>query len=182
MAADAYECFLKAFKVLTEREGWGIQVRLAEELVITPRHINDILKERKRASLELQDRIARFFGMPYEEMLAMGRVMAESESGLPYFPYAEKVAPLPAHSIARAALIYQLAGEEVNLVGLRWFTEQAIEHLHPPGVDDYLAGRIGDRELYEEARKEVGRVETLVREHLEKKKKRGKRRSVLPKE
>ncbi len=171
MKTGAHDQFLAAFRALVDSAGWGAQARLARALDKTPRHINDIYKGRTGASLQLQEKIADFFGLSYEEMLRKGRELLEGIDTGKTFPYAGKVEHLSANSEARAALIYELTAADHGLTGLHWFTETAIKHARPPGVDAYLNKEIDDAGLYEEAEKEIQRMVTSIEANLEKRKK-----------
>lgn len=172
MKKTAHDYFLAAFRKLIEDAGRGTQRDISRRIGKSTTHINDVLKGRKRASQEMQEEISSYFGLNFEEMLGMGRNLLEhEEEGKIFFPYSGKVEHLPANTDARAALIYELTAADHGLTGLHWFTETAIKHARPPGVDAYLNKEIDDAGLYEEAEKEIQRMVTSIEANLEKRKK-----------
>lgn len=170
MKKTAHDYFLAAFRKLIDEAGRGAQKSLSLQTGKSTVHINDVLRGRKKASQEMQEEIASSFGLNFEEMLAMGRALLEEDEQA-FFPYTRQIEHLPQNSPARAAAIYRLTAEEFEITGLHWFTEPAIKHANPPGVDDYLNGKIDDLGLYEEAKKEIQRMVALIEAHLEKRKK-----------
>lgn len=75
---SVYSYWLAAFRVLTKPH--GSQVKIAQLTGVTPKYINDIIGERRGASLALQGRIASAFGLTYEKMLFIGRSDTETQT------------------------------------------------------------------------------------------------------
>lgn len=73
-----YTCWLTAFRTLTESH--GSQAKIAQLTGVTAKYINDIIAERRGASLKLQERIASALGLTYENMLAIGRSNSEQQT------------------------------------------------------------------------------------------------------
>ena len=65
--------FMAALKYLLEQQKRGAQVRLAEALEITPKYVNDIVKGRRTPGQDLQEKIAAFYGIRYEDFISFGR-------------------------------------------------------------------------------------------------------------
>lgn len=160
--------FQEALRAEIDRRPHGLQVELAQKCGVKPQYINAIYKGRKPGSETVRRKIADALGYGYEEFLEMGfDLLGESQPKV-VFLYADEVAHLAENSEERASKIYQLAGKEFGMEGLHWFTERAIRVVLPPGVQDYLDGKIDDIELFREARKELQRYIDLAEEHLRK--------------
>jgi transcriptional regulator with XRE-family HTH domain len=70
--------FGRALVFLLEKEGWGAQTRLAREKGIDRGYLNAIIQGRKTGSENVRSKIAEYFHMPYDEMLALGRRLLEA--------------------------------------------------------------------------------------------------------
>lgn len=74
--------FHAALTHLLAKEGRGAQSRLAREQNIDRGYMNAIAKGRKTGAEDLRTGIAAYFGMTYENMLALGRAILDGESVL----------------------------------------------------------------------------------------------------
>lgn len=75
MAGELQEIFVLALNYFFKKykEKGGTQNKLAMKLGITQSYISAVLNRRKKASIELQERLAELLYGPYEEFLAVGR-------------------------------------------------------------------------------------------------------------
>jgi hypothetical protein len=162
MTSNAYDHFIAAFERLVSDKGRGVQRRLAEALGIGPVHVNDVLKRRKRASQNLQERIGQFFGLGFEEMLALGRRIIEAESGLGRkLPFAEELSALEKGSMERYLHIYRKACEEAGLPELSHIMSRALN----PGsreYEEFRSAKLDDYELFHRAKEKISRVARLI--------------------
>jgi len=155
----AYDHFLAGFRALVDTEGWGVQARLARSVERTPRHINGIYKGKARAGLDLQESIATFFGLSYEEILAKGREILTA----PPKPARRDEKPVPfqdkldavGHNNKRAARL--IADEAARAVGYVHFMSAIIDSvgIYPPGWKEYLNDDISAYEFWEETKQYV---------------------------
>jgi hypothetical protein len=74
--------FHAALTHLLAKEGRGAQSRLAREQNIDRGYMNAIAKGRKTGAENLRTGIAAYFGMTYENMLALGRAILDGENVL----------------------------------------------------------------------------------------------------
>ena len=74
--------FHVALTHLLAKEGRGAQSRLAREQNIDRGYMNAIAKGRKTGAEDLRTGIAAYFGMTYENMLALGRAILDGENVL----------------------------------------------------------------------------------------------------
>ena len=70
---DSYEHFKAALQYFLEKQGRGIQKALATKLKVSQRHISEIKHGRANASVSLQGKIAAYFGMSFEDFIALGK-------------------------------------------------------------------------------------------------------------
>jgi len=109
---DAKKLFVEALKAKLKETGLT-QAELARRVGLTPRCINDILKGRRRGREETKERIARAFGMSYDEFLSYGRKIIET---IPEpFPGFEEVMRLPASE--RFFRVFELAAAHCGFEG-----------------------------------------------------------------
>ena len=75
MANDLQEIFLLALKYFYKKykDKGGTQNKLASKLGVTQSYVSAVLNNTKKASVELQERLANILYGPYEEFLAVGR-------------------------------------------------------------------------------------------------------------
>lgn len=71
------EQFRAALNFLLHQEGRGAQVRLAVAQNIDRGYLNAVIKGRKPGAEEIRLKVADHFGMTYEAMLTLGRVVQE---------------------------------------------------------------------------------------------------------
>ena len=69
--------FHAALTYLLTKEGRGAQSRLARQQNIDRGYMNAIAKGRKSGAEDVRTRIATHFGMTYEDMLTLGRMLLE---------------------------------------------------------------------------------------------------------
>ena len=77
---SAQEQFLAALDFLLKKEGFGSQTKLANAVGMKPNFVNNILKKRSPGPQDKKEKMANYFGMKYEEMLAFGRKLIEEEN------------------------------------------------------------------------------------------------------
>jgi hypothetical protein len=118
------------------------------------------------ASLDLQENIAAFFGLSYEEMLGRGRELLTSQSK----PARKDEKPVPfqdkldaaGHNNKRAARL--IADEAARAVGYFTFMTAIIDSvgIYPPGWQGYLNDEISAYDFWEETKQyvldQVGRL------------------------
>jgi transcriptional regulator with XRE-family HTH domain len=81
MAQSVTNQFQAALTHLLTQEGRGTQSRLAGQQKIDRGYLNAIVKGRKPGSEEVRAKIAGYFNMTYEDMLALGRgILSRSET------------------------------------------------------------------------------------------------------
>lgn len=81
MAQSVTHQFQAALAHLLAQEGRGAQSRLASQQNIDRGYLNAIVKGRKPGSEEVRAKIAGYFNMTYEDMLALGRgILSRSET------------------------------------------------------------------------------------------------------
>lgn len=73
------EQFRAALNYLLIQDGRGAQTRLADQLDIDRGYLNAIVRGRKNGAEGKRCQIAAHFGMVYEDMLALGRRILESD-------------------------------------------------------------------------------------------------------
>ena len=75
MKGDLHEIFILALNYLFKKykSKGGTQKRLAAKLGVSQSYISAVLNSTKKASIELQERLAEILYGPYEEFLAVGR-------------------------------------------------------------------------------------------------------------
>ena len=74
------DCFVAALQKKLKEQGHGSKKKLAVDVGISPNHLSDILAQRKNAGEKLKERIADTFTMSFEDMLVLGRRIAEGRS------------------------------------------------------------------------------------------------------
>jgi plasmid maintenance system antidote protein VapI len=74
------DCFVAALQKKLKEQGRGAKKKLAAHVGVSPNHLSDILAERKNAGQKLKERVADALGISFEEMLALGRHLIESQS------------------------------------------------------------------------------------------------------
>ncbi len=73
-------CFVAALQKRLKEQGRGSKKKLAADVSISPNHLSDILAGRKNAGQKLKERIAERLEMSFEDMLVLGRQIAEGQS------------------------------------------------------------------------------------------------------
>ncbi len=111
--SDAKKLFVAALKAKLEETKIS-QAEVARRTGLTPRCINDILKGRRGGKEETKEKIAKVFGMSYDEFLAYGRKILEATSEP--FPGFNEVMRLPAKE--RYSAICYLAAKKYGFEGL----------------------------------------------------------------
>ncbi len=76
----AQEHFLAALNFLLKKEGFGSQKKLANAVDMRPNFLNNIIKGKSPGPQDKKEKIADYFGMKYEEMLAFGRKLIEEDN------------------------------------------------------------------------------------------------------
>jgi len=145
MNTKIYDKWLNSFKKLIATQGRGAQSRLAEKVGKTVKHISDIKVERKRASLELQEEIAKALGYTYQELIALNDPVIEKE---PFSQYNE-VMRLPLEE--RAWAIARVAAETYGITGFMSFAGGRDAKEKPELIERFLKGEFNEEGFYKEA-------------------------------
>lgn len=106
--------FMAAFKYHIEQGKRGAQTRIAEALGITPKYINDLVKDRRSPSQDLQEKITAYYGIKYEDFIAFGRHILEGKD--PDSFHDEPPAPSPSTHISPPTKKPELVSNELEMV------------------------------------------------------------------
>jgi hypothetical protein len=169
---SAAECFRAALVHFLNKDGYGAQVALARAIGRGTKHLNDVVQRRRNASMEFQERVALFYDMTLEEMLAHGRHILRE--GIEPFPYADEVKKFPERR-DRAEFIYEKAIEEAGLKENRFFSGRLLRDVMPADLDVYVRGSMKDYELYTKTKEELKLIAETVNKHLLQKRKRSRK-------
>ncbi len=142
MKTTAYEKWLFCFIELLKKEGRGSQARIARLTKKTTKHVNDIVKGRRRASLNLQEQIAHIFGLSYADMLQVDTAKHEMEP----FPKYMDIMSLPLED--RAWAIIQLAAEKHGVIGLLSLEDARKKNAKPLLIKEFLNGQLNEEGFY----------------------------------
>ncbi|SCY01768.1 helix-turn-helix transcriptional regulator [Desulfoluna spongiiphila] len=145
MKTSIYDKWLQIFIELLNKEGRGSQARIARVTGKSTKHINDIVKGRRRASLDLQEEIAKIFGLTYEKMLNLGAPQEPNEP----FPKYNEVMMLPLEE--RAWAIARIAAEKHNITGFMSFHGGRDSNEKPELIAKFLKGELTEEGFYNEA-------------------------------
>ena len=74
---SAFSYFLAYFQYKIDKEG-AKQVDIAKAIHVRPEYINRVYKERQGCSVDVQEKVAQYFGSPYLEALAIGKHIRET--------------------------------------------------------------------------------------------------------
>ena len=80
----------------------------------------------------------------------------------PEYPLTEECLKHKEFSAERASCIYRHAAAEAGIVDSKFFTEDSLNRTRPPGWVEYLSREIGDRALYDSARKEINKLRDQI--------------------
>ncbi len=166
MGANAYDHFMAAFEKLLAEHGRGTQRRIAKSLDKSPVHINDVLKGRRRASQELQEGIAKFFGLTYEEMLTRGRRIVENRtaSGGRRLPFQDELGKYAEKSHERYIAIYRKICEELDAPEMTTVIERKSRGMQGE-FKSYEKGEIDDYDLFHQGKERLARIlEYIIKE------------------
>lgn len=166
---SAAECFRAALVYFLSNKGYGAQVALARAIRRGTKHLNDVVQGRRNASMEFQERVAAFYDMTLEEMLARGRRILRE--GVETFPYADEAKKFPERR-DRAEFIYEKAIEEAGLKENRFFSGRLLRDVMPKDWDVYVRGSMKDYQLYTRTKAELKSIAETVNKHLQQKRKR----------
>ena len=149
MAHSTHECFAVGIKAFRDH-GWLkiSQKDLAEEIGYTTTHISQVFQGKRKASPDLQDKLAEKFGLKAEDVIKSGRRILD---GLGFFPFTGQIEHLPANSEAQARAIVALTNRALGIEG----------HLllyRPALYDDFLAGKVSPGDLYSNYAAELQRL------------------------
>jgi len=73
------DCFVAALRKKLKEQGRGAKKKLAANVGVSPNHLSDILGQRKNAGQKLKERIADTLDISFEDMLVLGRRIAEGQ-------------------------------------------------------------------------------------------------------
>ena len=109
-------------------------------------------------TIDTLDRVCNALGTPLEEVVVLGRQLAENE-GKPVFPRPLKLSSLPPASDERlAVIIKQATGVTTSLAS--FVNPQSIRDAMPAEYERYRAGELSDGEMFNALRKRLGSVES----------------------
>lgn len=162
MKTSIHDKWLQTFLELLKKEGRGSQARISRVTGMSTKHINDIVKGRRRASLDLQEEIARTFGLSYEEMLRLGGTEELKE----LFPRYSEVMKLPLQE--RAWAIARIAAEKHNITGFMSFHGGRDTTEKPELIAKFLKGELTEEGFYNEACSFFAEMENNIKAQLAK--------------
>lgn len=174
MNTTAYEHFLAAFERLLAEKGRGAQRRIAEAINKTPMRLNDILKGRSRASQSVQEAIARFFGLTYDEMLALGRGIVESRATRRSLPFHEELDRHREGTRERYLLIYEKICQQLGLPEMYPFISRIVDAA-PVEFHAYQAAEVDDYEVFHSGKGRVTRIQNCALKEFRRRKRAQKR-------
>jgi transcriptional regulator with XRE-family HTH domain len=134
----SYRKWWEAFTALGQNRPWGWQKELAEQLGCSVKHISMVYSGKARASAELQEKIAEYFGVPYHKMVEHGEDILKALKETEPFPRYHEVMSLPRRK--RFDMIVQIAKEQAE-TSLVAFDDKIRK--------SYEAGQLSEKEVYE---------------------------------
>lgn len=173
---SATDCFRAALRQLLDDEGYGAQVRLAQGIGRGTKHLNDVVRGRRTASMEFQEKVAEFFKLAPEEMIAMGRKLLKEKGKS--FPYAEEAGSFEERA-ERANFIYRKTLEEAGLEENRFFVDQALERVMPSDWSRYVTGSMDEFDLYTRTKEELALIAETVSKRLMTKKRKSCKKELV---
>jgi len=144
METKSYDKWLKAFAYLVKNGGHGTQARLARLTKVSSKHINDVIKGRKKASQNLQESIAQSLGYSYEDLLILGKKLTGDNSEI--FPGYHEAMRLETED--RAWFIINNAYIQSHLADLPENIKKNSQNIISPIFQKFLDGSIKEGELY----------------------------------
>ena len=145
--------FIAALERLLKERGVK-QTELARKLEISKQHLHNILKGRRCGSDEVREKIARFFGLTFEEMLSLGAetIMEEKKQHQPqpFLRYYEIIA-LPKEK--RFDAIVEVAQQQ---------TACPFVVFDPALREKYARGEISEQEVYEAVKRHMETIRDAV--------------------
>jgi transcriptional regulator with XRE-family HTH domain len=163
---NAYEHFIAAFQRLISERERGTQRKLAKFLNMSPENVNHVLRQRKRASQELQEAIARFFVLTYDEMLSFGRKISESRTQRRVLPFQDELDRYPEVSKERYLFIYRKACEQLGGEDLYFAVKRAIESFQGE-FQAYSKGKLDDFTLFHSGKEKISSIQSCILEVFE---------------
>jgi hypothetical protein len=160
---SAADCFRAALRQLLDDQGYGAQVRLSKGIGRGTKHLNDVVRGRRTASMEFQERVAAFFKITPEEMIAMGRKLLKEKGK--NFPYAQEAENFPERE-DRADFIYRKTLEEAGLEDNRFFSRQPLKDVMPTDWSQYVSGTMDEYDLYTRTKEELKLIGEVVSKRL----------------
>jgi len=110
--SKSYQKWWKAFRTLGKIYGRGWQKELAKRIGCSTKHLSLVHSGNARASMELQEKISEYFGVPYYKMVAYGEEILKALKELEPFPCYYEVMSLPRNK--RFDKIVEIAKEQVG--------------------------------------------------------------------
>lgn len=143
-APPSYKKWWKALNTLCEHFGWGVKTKLQEYTGVTQKHISQVCSGDARASQELMDKIAAFFGVTTAQMMEKGASILEvlnKKSALEPFPGFEEIKKLDTH------LRYDAL---CRLVATKYGLQDYVQAFSDPLYDDERPVLETDEEIIQE--------------------------------
>lgn len=147
----SYKKWWEAFRVLGETLQRGWQKDLAEKLGYSTKHINMIFSGKARASIELQEQISDYIGVPYHKMIEYGKEILKVLEEIKFFPRYYEVLALPPNK--RFDKMIEIAKEETGCPYVVF--EDTLRR-------KYNMGEVSEEEAYKEIKKHMLIVKRAV--------------------
>lgn len=119
----------------------------------TPTHVSQIFNCKRRASVDLQEKMSQEFGLHAEDVVRVGRMILEGKG---FFPFIGQIEDLPANSEAQARKIVKMTNRAFGVEG----------HLlsyRPALWDEFVAGKISASQFYDGYSKELQELINAIR-------------------
>ncbi len=153
----ASELFREYLKYHLERMPRGAQSRLADDLNIGRKHMNDFLGKRKPLSETKREEIANYLGYEYEIFLAKGRQLIEKRessdvSVTPPTPKLRRISDRTGEGNTREGIISLFQDREsARKIILRLVEIEKVDRKRFVGIDYYIQGVFDSLEIKKEA-------------------------------
>ncbi|NHZ47431.1 helix-turn-helix domain-containing protein [Nitratidesulfovibrio liaohensis] len=151
---DSATCFSYGIKALRDN-GWQKkqQKDLAKEIGCSASHLAQVFNAKRRPSQDLQDILAKAYGMHSEDIIKIGRYLHEKKGFIPFIGQVEHLTP---HSLEQADLIISLTNKQFGIDG------QLIGY-RPLCRDDFISKKSTIAEFYNSYANELKKLASTIR-------------------
>jgi transcriptional regulator with XRE-family HTH domain len=154
MQHPPWKCFHVGIKAFRDH-GWMkmSQKDLAQRIGYTTTHISQVFQGKRKASPDLQEKLAQEFGLQIENVIKAGRDILD---GRGFMPFIGQIDDLPAHSEAQARRIVTLTNRAFGIEG----------HLllyRPELWDSFVSGKVSAIEFYSGYAEELQRLIAAIK-------------------